>query len=83
MQGDEIICKTDSGNISTSSCYSETSTFETNTGKLDLQNIHKTSKVLVNRDGNLKMCKKNVNLSIENDKYTFDYLVFQRAFMEI
>uniref|UniRef100_A0A1I8Q8P5 Adhesin domain-containing protein n=1 Tax=Stomoxys calcitrans TaxID=35570 RepID=A0A1I8Q8P5_STOCA len=65
LQGDEILCKTDSGNISTSCCYVESSTFETNNGLLDLKNIHKTTNVLVHRDGNLKMSGVHGNLKVD------------------
>ncbi|XP_061394197.1 protein FAM185A [Musca vetustissima] len=65
LQGDEILCKTDNGNITTNCCYVESSVFETNAGDLDLKNIHKTSQVNVQQaEGNLKMTGVHGNLNV-------------------
>lgn len=55
LQGDYITCKTMSGNISTNCSYVESSKFETDTGSLDLKNVHKKTEVFVHQQGELKM----------------------------
>lgn len=55
LQGDDLTCQTNCGNIITDSCYVEKSKFETSTGKLELKNVHKTSEVHIHEAGELKM----------------------------
>lgn len=57
LQGDVITCKTKQGNISTNCSYVESSTFETDSGFLDLKNVHKKTKICVHQKGDLKMSK--------------------------
>ncbi|XP_075169097.1 uncharacterized protein LOC142241243 [Haematobia irritans] len=72
LQGDEILCRTDCGNITTSCCYVESSTFQTNSGHLELKNIHKTTKVHVHREGNLKMTGFHGNLQVNFNGHTME-----------
>ncbi|XP_037954513.1 uncharacterized protein LOC119684524 [Teleopsis dalmanni] len=51
--GAKMFCKTDAGNISTKSCFVEESNFETNTGNLTLNNLHKSAKVTANKKSNI------------------------------
>lgn len=55
LQGDSITCKTTEGNITTNCSYVELSKFETNTGALDLKNVHKKTSVHVHEKGKLNM----------------------------
>ncbi|XP_065367599.1 uncharacterized protein LOC135960283 [Calliphora vicina] len=64
LQGDRITCKTNQGNISTNCSYVESSKFETDTGCLDLKNVHKKSAVFVHKKGDLKMTGIHGNLSV-------------------
>lgn len=65
LQGDSINCQTIDGNIKTNSCYVENSKFTTDNGTLELKNIHKTSKVRVNKMGDLFMTGVHGNIQID------------------
>ncbi|XP_037948784.1 uncharacterized protein LOC119680165 [Teleopsis dalmanni] len=64
--GNMLKCRTISGNITTNSCYSNSSFFETDFGRLKLKNVHKQSKVVVHKNGRLEMTgvHGNINLHI-------------------
>ncbi|XP_017469775.1 PREDICTED: uncharacterized protein LOC108361631 [Rhagoletis zephyria] len=64
LQGDQLNCKTDAGSISTSSCYVEESKFETNSGSLQLRNVHKKTEVDVHKGGELIMTGVHGNLTV-------------------
>lgn len=53
MLGDCLSAITESGTISTESCYSEESKFVTTNGRLHLKNVHKSSEVLTLDGGTL------------------------------
>ena len=53
--GPSLDVTTDSGDISVSSCYSDQSKFSTQTGNLDLRNVHNDSYVAVYEEGQVKM----------------------------
>lgn len=55
LQGDIFHCKTENGNISTNSCYVDSSNFATETGTLNLKNVHKKSEVYVLKEGDINM----------------------------
>lgn len=57
LQGDLMYCKTFQGNISLNSCYVESSHFVTETGSLNLKNLHKKSEVYVLKEGNVEICE--------------------------
>ncbi|XP_067631779.1 protein FAM185A [Eurosta solidaginis] len=64
LQGDQLSCKTDGGNISTNSCYVEESRFVTNSGTLTLKNVHKKTEVDVQKGGTLNMTGVHGNLKV-------------------
>ncbi|KAI8128745.1 hypothetical protein FF38_09972 [Lucilia cuprina] len=64
LQGDNITCKTCRGNITTNCSYVESSKFETDTGCLDLKNVHKKSAVYLHQKGDLKMTGVHGNLNV-------------------
>ncbi|KAH8300666.1 hypothetical protein KR018_006205 [Drosophila ironensis] len=55
LQGDNLKCSTKAGSILTDCCYVEKSRFETQTGRLELKNVHKTSEVHVHQKAELNM----------------------------
>ncbi|XP_030376622.1 uncharacterized protein LOC115625617 [Scaptodrosophila lebanonensis] len=63
-QGDSLNCSTKDGGINTDCCYVENSNFQTETGRLELKNVHKCSEVHVHRAGELKMTGVHGNLKI-------------------
>ncbi|RZB58828.1 protein FAM185A, partial [Asbolus verrucosus] len=54
LQGLSAHLSTNQGNISVDASYCDSSTFETKSGILDLQNIHKSNKIIVGK-GNLNL----------------------------
>ncbi|XP_011188622.1 protein FAM185A [Zeugodacus cucurbitae] len=67
LQGDQLTCKTDAGNITTNSCYVEESKFVTNTGSLQLKNVHKRTEVDVQKSGELNMTGVHGNLTVRTN----------------
>ncbi|XP_054739247.1 uncharacterized protein LOC129245231 [Anastrepha obliqua] len=67
LQGDHLNCKTDTGDISTNSCYVEQSKFITNSGSLHLRNVHKKTEVEVLKDGELNMTGVHGNLTVRTN----------------
>lgn len=57
LQGDLMHCKTFEGNISLNSCYVEQANFVTETGNLNLKNLHKKSEIYVLKEGNIDICE--------------------------
>lgn len=55
LQGDNLNCSTKAGSIITDCCYVEKSKFQTETGRLELKNVHKTSEVHVHKSAELNM----------------------------
>ncbi|EDW02301.1 GH21917 [Drosophila grimshawi] len=64
LQGDSLTCSTQAGDINTDCCYVEKSKFETITGRMELNNVHKTCEVYVHQTGALKMTGVNGNLNV-------------------
>ncbi|XP_065570567.1 uncharacterized protein LOC136033662 isoform X2 [Artemia franciscana] len=53
FQGPKVVVKTDSGDISVQSTYSDSSFFETKYGSMNLKNLHRQAKVNVFGEGNV------------------------------
>ncbi|XP_022223676.2 uncharacterized protein LOC111074961 [Drosophila obscura] len=65
LQGDSLKCSTKAGNIITDCCYVEKSKFQTDTGRLELRNVHKTSEVHVHQSAELNMTGVHGNLQVD------------------
>lgn len=55
LQGDSLTASTKAGSIITDCCYVEKSKFQTQTGRLELKNVHKSSQVHVHDSADLSM----------------------------
>lgn len=55
IQGDLLHATTDSGELSTNSCYVNFSIFQTNLGNLLLNNVHKNAEINILHKGRLEM----------------------------
>ncbi|KAI8040085.1 uncharacterized protein LOC128254184 [Drosophila gunungcola] len=64
LQGDSLNCSTKAGSIVTDCCYVENSKFQTQTGRLELKNVHKTSQVHVHQSGEINMTGVHGNLQV-------------------
>ncbi|XP_016992787.2 protein FAM185A [Drosophila takahashii] len=64
LQGDNLNCSTKAGSIVTDCCYVENSSFQTQTGRLELKNVHKSSKVQVHQSAELNMTGVHGNLQV-------------------
>ncbi|XP_020806653.1 protein FAM185A [Drosophila serrata] len=64
LQGDSLTASTKSGSIVTDCCYVEESKFQTETGRLELKNVHKTSQVHVHDSADLSMTGVHGNLQV-------------------
>ncbi|XP_033151948.1 uncharacterized protein LOC117135665 [Drosophila mauritiana] len=64
LQGDSLNCSTKAGSIVTDCCYVEKSKFQTQTGRLELKNVHKSSQVHVHQSSDLNMTGVHGNLQI-------------------
>ncbi|EDV37979.1 uncharacterized protein Dana_GF13727 [Drosophila ananassae] len=64
LQGDNLNCSTKAGSIITDCCYVEKSKFQTETGRLELKNVHKTSEVHVHKSAELNMTGVHGNLQV-------------------
>nr|XP_016941236.1 uncharacterized protein LOC108018228 [Drosophila suzukii] len=64
LQGDSLNCSTKAGSIVTDCCYVEKSNFQTQTGRLELKNVHKSSQVHVHQSAELNMTGVHGNLQV-------------------
>ncbi|XP_016972432.1 uncharacterized protein LOC108039841 [Drosophila rhopaloa] len=64
LQGDNLNCSTNAGSIITDCCYVENSKFQTQTGRLELKNVHKTSQVHVHQSAEINMTGVHGNLQV-------------------
>lgn len=65
IQGDAMTCASSKGTISTNACYAGVSKFTTQTGTLNLKNVHKQATVYVLEEGDINMTGIHGNLLIK------------------
>lgn len=63
IQGDFLYASTDSGKITTNSCFVNSAIFQTNSGNLSLHNVHKNAEINVLQNGRLEMTGFNGTLN--------------------
>lgn len=57
LQGNNVKIQTENGEIKVQSSYCENILFESQTGKISLQNAHKNVKIMIHQEGNLNISK--------------------------
>ena len=77
--GPSLDITTDSGDISVSSCYSDQSKFSTQTGNLDLRNVHNDSYVAVYDEAEVKMTGLDGTANVFMKKGNLDIQISQVA----
>lgn len=70
--GDNVTVLTEEGGISVNSCYSQSSSFTTKTGDLNLQNVHRNCEINVEERSNLTMSGFNGNLLVTLNSGSID-----------